>query len=82
MGVTKVLDVRGVKCPVPLLKAKRELDGMKAGEVLQVVATDRGSVLDFQGWVQSARGVRLLTQETQADPDGRTLFVHLLEKTT
>lgn len=41
------LDVRGLNCPMPLLKAKLALNGMSSGEVLRVTATDPGSERDF-----------------------------------
>ena len=37
------LDVRGAKCPVPIVKAKKMIDTMQAGEILEVHATDPGS---------------------------------------
>jgi len=44
------LDMRGVSCPGPILEAKKLLDGMKAGEVLQLVSDCPGSVSDIQSW--------------------------------
>ncbi len=41
------LDLRGLQCPMPLLKAKLALNGMQAGQVLKVLATDPGSEKDF-----------------------------------
>jgi len=43
----RVLDVKGLKCPMPLLKAKLALNEMVAGELLEVFATDSGSMRDF-----------------------------------
>ncbi len=48
------LDMRGVTCPGPILEAKKLLDGMKAGEVLQLVSDCPGAVADVQSWGQSA----------------------------
>ena len=45
--VDKELDVKGLKCPMPLLKAKKTLNDMEAGAVLKVLATDPGSKRDF-----------------------------------
>jgi TusA-related sulfurtransferase len=53
------LDMRGVSCPGPILQAKKLLDGMKAGEVLQLVSDCPGSVSDIQSWDRAA-GVELL----------------------
>ncbi|ACI49890.1 SirA family protein [Gluconacetobacter diazotrophicus PA1 5] len=45
-----VLDVKGLSCPLPVLKANRALRGMRPGDRLRVVATDRASVADFQAF--------------------------------
>ncbi|AHJ64590.1 sulfurtransferase TusA family protein [Granulibacter bethesdensis] len=45
-----VLDVRGLSCPLPVLRANRALRGMAAGERLRVQATDRASVADFHAF--------------------------------
>ena len=44
----RILDVTGLNCPMPLLKAKKTLNEMAASEVLKVLATDPGSVRDFE----------------------------------
>jgi tRNA 2-thiouridine synthesizing protein A len=41
------LDVRQLACPMPILRAKKSLSGMSAGQVLKIVATDKGSPKDF-----------------------------------
>ena len=43
----EVLDARGLSCPMPLLKTKKTLKGMKAGQVLEVLGTDPGSKNDI-----------------------------------
>ena len=43
-----ILDVKGMTCPLPVLRANRALRGMAAGDQLRVLATDRASVVDFQ----------------------------------
>ena len=45
-----LLDVKGMNCPLPVLKANRTLRGMAAGERLRVLATDRAAVADFQAF--------------------------------
>jgi tRNA 2-thiouridine synthesizing protein A len=45
-----LLDVKGMNCPLPVLKANRRLRGMAAGERLRVLATDRAAVADFQAF--------------------------------
>jgi len=50
MQIHKELDARGLTCPLPILKAKKALSEMHSGEILQVLATDPGSVRDFQAF--------------------------------
>lgn len=76
----QTLDVKGAKCPMPLVKSRKAMKNLQIGEVLQVVATDRGSVADFQGWVKAAKNVELLSQEESQD-NGQTLYVHYLKRT-
>jgi tRNA 2-thiouridine synthesizing protein A len=45
-----VLDVKGLSCPLPVLKANRALRGLQPGERLRVLATDRAAVADFQAF--------------------------------
>ena len=52
MIAQKELDARGLNCPLPILKAKKALTEMLSGEVLKVVATDPGSVRDFQAFAR------------------------------
>ena len=50
MDFDKDLDTRGLNCPLPILRAKKALAEMTAGQVLRIVATDPGSVKDFQAF--------------------------------
>lgn len=68
------LDVIGERCPMPLLKAKRALNGMKPGQQLKVMATDQGSVKDFQAFAQQSGNSLLASKEK----DG--VYIHLLVK--
>ena len=77
---TRKLDVRGAKCPVPIVKAKKEIDVMHAGDLLEVLATDPGSVSDFQGWVKTSKVAVLKEQRTEKDETGREVYVHVLER--
>ena len=46
------LDARGLNCPLPILKAKKALAELASGQVLRIVATDTGSVRDFQAFAK------------------------------
>lgn len=50
MNFDKDLDARGLNCPLPILRAKKALADMTSGQVLRIVATDPGSVKDFQAF--------------------------------
>ncbi|HXJ80214.1 MAG TPA: sulfurtransferase TusA family protein [Candidatus Methylomirabilis sp.] len=77
---TRQLDVRGAKCPVPIVRARKEIDAMRAGDVLEVLATDPGSVSDFQGWAKTSKLAVLKEQRTEKDQTGREIYVHVLER--
>jgi tRNA 2-thiouridine synthesizing protein A len=56
----KDLDVQGLNCPLPILRAKKALAELKSGQVLRVLATDPGSVKDFQAFARQT-GNQLLS---------------------
>ena len=74
MDAQKELDTRGLNCPLPILKAKKALADMSSGEVLKVVATDPGSVRDFQAFARQTGNE--LVEQTNAGPE----FVHYLRR--
>jgi len=57
--MTTTLDTKGLNCPLPILKAKKAISGLAAGDTLQVLATDPGAVKDFQAFCR-ATGHELL----------------------
>jgi tRNA 2-thiouridine synthesizing protein A len=61
MNFDKELDARGLNCPLPILRAKKALTDMTSGQVLRVIATDPGSVKDFQAFAKQT-GNELLSQ--------------------
>jgi tRNA 2-thiouridine synthesizing protein A len=62
MNFDKELDARGLNCPLPILKAKKALNDMQSGQVLKILATDPGSVKDFQAFSKQT-GNELLSQD-------------------
>ena len=74
MNAQKELDTRGLNCPLPILKAKKALADMLSGEVLKVVATDPGSMRDFQAFARQT-GNDLVDQQTVGDE-----FIHVLRR--
>lgn len=73
---TETLDVKGVSCPMPVVKTKQAIDELDVGDVLEVLATDSGSMSDIQGWASGTDGVELLDQTDDGD-----VYKHYVEKT-
>ena len=65
------LDATGLNCPLPILRAKKALSGLNAGQVLRVVATDPGSVKDFDAFAKQT-GNELLESTEEG---GKYLFL-------
>ena len=75
----RFLDLRGLECPFPVVKAREEVAGMFVGEVLKVFATDEDSLKNFQGWANAAKNVVLIAQGIDLT-GGEAFFVHYLRK--
>ena len=71
---TATLDTKGMNCPIPILKAKKAMKDLAAGDTLEVLATDPGAVKDFEAFSR-ATGHELV--ESKEDGD---IFVFLLRK--
>lgn len=66
MNFDKELDARGLNCPLPILRAKKALNDLASGQVLRIVATDPGSVKDFQAFAKQTGNDLLSQGETSA----------------
>jgi TusA-related sulfurtransferase len=74
--ITETLDVTGASCPMPVVKTKSATDDLARGEILEVVATDPGSMSDIDGWAAGTEGVELVDQEELDD-----VYTHYVRKT-
>lgn len=54
LEVAHTLDAKGLSCPMPLLRTKKEIDKINSGEILEVLGTDPGSRNDLPGWCERA----------------------------
>jgi tRNA 2-thiouridine synthesizing protein A len=63
MQFDKELDARGLNCPLPILRAKKSLTDMQSGQVLRILATDPGSVKDFQAFAKQTGNELLSSNE-------------------
>ena len=74
MKIDKELDTRGLNCPLPILKAKKALTDMTSGQLLKVLATDSGSLRDFQAFAKQT-GNELVEQQTVGEE-----YIHVLRR--
>ena len=68
------LDARGLNCPLPILRAKKMLNGLTPGKVLKITATDPGAVKDFAAFSKQTGNALLASDETGGE------YVFLLRK--
>ncbi|EMA46864.1 SirA family protein [Halococcus morrhuae DSM 1307] len=76
----ETLDVQGENCPMPVVKTKGATDDLQPDEVLEVLATDPGSMSDIKGWADTTAGVELVDQ-IESDQDGEDIYKHYVRKT-
>lgn len=74
MQIDVEIDASGLNCPLPILRAKKALAAMQSGQLLRVIATDIGSVKDFESFAKQT-GNELVQQQ----PDGNRIF-HILRR--
>lgn len=67
MDFDRELDARGLNCPLPILRTKKSLTDMPPGDVLKVVATDPGSVKDFQAFSKQTGHALLSAVESKGE---------------
>jgi tRNA 2-thiouridine synthesizing protein A len=51
--VTETLDLKGLSCPLPIVKTAKAMKALRSGDVVEVFATDPGSTQDFRAWCRS-----------------------------
>ncbi|MCC6921470.1 MAG: sulfurtransferase TusA family protein [Nitrosomonas sp.] len=68
------LDARGLVCPLPILRTKQSLANMTQGQILKIIATDPGAVIDFQVFAEQTGNALLSMSETDQE------FVFFLRK--
>lgn len=73
---TETLDVKGQNCPMPVVKTKQNIDQLAEDDVLEVLATDAGSMSDIAGWADTTDGVELVDQKEDGD-----VYKHYVRKT-
>ncbi|HHS95176.1 MAG TPA: sulfurtransferase TusA family protein, partial [Phaeodactylibacter sp.] len=72
--ISKQLDCKGLCCPMPVIKTKKAIKDLQPGEVLEMIATDPGSIPDMEAWARQT-GHKLLQAQNLGDT-----FRFLIEK--
>ncbi|WP_096186353.1 sulfurtransferase TusA family protein [Evansella halocellulosilytica] len=66
MKIAKVLDAKGLACPMPIVKTKKAINELELGEILEIHATDKGAKSDLAAWAKSG-GHELLKDSEDGD---------------
>jgi tRNA 2-thiouridine synthesizing protein A len=66
MNAEKVLDAKGLACPMPIVKTKKAINELNTGDVLEIHATDKGAKSDLTAWAKSG-GHELLKDTEEGD---------------
>ena len=74
MNFDKELDARGLNCPLPILRAKKALGDITAGQILKIISTDPGAIKDFQAFSKQTGNELLSSAEASGE------FVFFMKK--
>ena len=72
----KTLDARNLSCPMPVLKSKKALKELEIGQILEILATDPGSMADIPAWVRTT-GQEIISSEELGSKNFRFLVKRL-----
>jgi TusA-related sulfurtransferase len=61
----RLLDARGLLCPMPVVKAAKEMKSLEERQVLKILATDRGALADFPAWADDTGNELLSSNEEE-----------------
>lgn len=65
LNADKVLDAKGLACPMPIVKTRKEMKELESGQILEILATDKGAKADMTAWAKSGGHELLDTQEEE-----------------
>ena len=75
LNVVKVMDLKGLACPMPVVKVSKGIKEVEIGQVLEAVTTDPGSLTDFHAWAKTS-GNEILKSEQ----DGNEIRFYIQRK--
>ncbi len=67
MSHDQELDARGLNCPLPILRAKKSINSLETGQVLRIIATDPGSVKDFEAFCKQTGNELMDSKEANGE---------------
>jgi tRNA 2-thiouridine synthesizing protein A len=70
MKADLIIDAKGLSCPMPIVRAKKGIDQLDPGQIMELQSTDKGSVNDFQSWAKQTKHELLDVKEN----DGVYIF--------
>lgn len=63
MNSDKIVDTKGLSCPMPIVRTKKAMDELTAGQILEIHATDKGAIADIPAWAKSSGNELVNSQE-------------------
>ncbi|MCY9697576.1 sulfurtransferase TusA family protein [Paenibacillus alginolyticus] len=74
MNIKKVVDAKGLACPMPIVRTKKAMDELLSGDILEVRTTDKGSKADLTAWTKSTGNQLIEAKEENG------VFIFLIQK--
>ena len=78
LNISKILDQKGLLCPLPIINTAKEISQLSSGQILKVIATDPGAPIDFEGWAHTTGNI--LLESTIEETSPKTFVFHIKKK--
>jgi len=78
LNISKILDQKGLLCPLPIINTAKEISQLSSGQILKVIATDPGAPIDFEGWAHTTGNI--LLESTIEETSPKTFVFHIQKK--
>ena len=75
MQITKTMDLKGMPCPMPVVKVSKGIKEVEVGQVVEAITTDPGSLADFPAWARTSGNEIIKTEQ-----DGKTIKFYIKRK--
>tara|TARA_Y100000590_G_scaffold64049_1_gene68808 strand:+ start:4539 stop:4787 length:249 start_codon:yes stop_codon:yes gene_type:complete len=77
-NISQTLDQTGLLCPLPIINTAKEISKLSSGQILKVIATDPGALIDFEGWAHTTGNI--LLESTVEETSPKTFVFHIQKK--